>query len=118
MIQHDAAPGKLERCQITGSSNLNLVIDLGHQPPCDSLLTAEMLHKPEKTYPLRLMHCPEFRASAARLCRRRGRDLLPGLSLSERHLMAARALPACFRRSYSGAFRARAQCAMRRHRIE
>jgi C-methyltransferase C-terminal domain/Putative zinc binding domain/Methyltransferase domain len=59
MIQHDAAPGKLERCQITGSSNLNLVIDLGHQPPCDSLLTAEMLHKPEKTYPLRLMHCPD-----------------------------------------------------------
>src|SRR5262245_50119876 len=59
MIQHDAAPGKLERCQITGSSNLNLVIDLGHQPPCDSLLTTEMLHKPEKTYPLRLMHCPD-----------------------------------------------------------
>ena len=59
MIQHDAAPGKLERCQITGSSNLNLVIDLGHQPPCDSLLTAEMLDKPEKTYPLRLMHCPD-----------------------------------------------------------
>ena len=59
MIDHDAAPGRLDRCQITGSSNLNLVIDLGHQPPCDSLLTAEMLHQPEKTYPLRLMHCPE-----------------------------------------------------------
>ena len=59
MIQHDALPGKLERCQISGSSDLNLVIDLGHQPPCDSLLTADMLHQPEKTYPLRLMHCPE-----------------------------------------------------------
>jgi SAM-dependent methyltransferase len=59
MTDHDAHPGKLERCQITGSSNLNLVIDLGHQPPCDSLLTEEMLDEPEKTYPLRLMHCPE-----------------------------------------------------------
>ncbi len=59
MIQHDVLPGKLDRCQITGSSNLNLVIDLGHQPPCDSLLTADMLDGPEKTYPLRLMHCPE-----------------------------------------------------------
>jgi hypothetical protein len=58
MIQHDALPGRLERCQITGSSDLNQVIDLGHQPPCDSLLTADMLHQPEKTYPLRLMHCP------------------------------------------------------------
>ena len=59
MIQHDASPGKLDRCQITGSSDLNPVIDLGYQPPCDSLLTAEMLNQPEKTYPLRLMHCPE-----------------------------------------------------------
>ena len=59
MIEHDVLPGKLDRCQITGSSNLNLVIDLGHQPPCDSLLTADMLDRPEKTYPLRLMHCPE-----------------------------------------------------------
>jgi C-methyltransferase C-terminal domain/Putative zinc binding domain/Methyltransferase domain len=59
MIDHDALPGKLERCQITGSSNLFQVIDLGHQPPCDSLLTREMLDQPEKTYPLRLMLCPE-----------------------------------------------------------
>jgi len=59
MIDHDAKPGKLDRCQITGSSDLNLVIDLGHQPPCDSLLTADMLDQAEKTYPLRLMHCPE-----------------------------------------------------------
>lgn len=59
MIDHDVAPGKLARCHITGSTNLNLVIDLGHQPPCDSLLTADMLDRPETTYPLRLMHCPE-----------------------------------------------------------
>ncbi len=59
MIDHDVSPGKLERCQITGSTDLNLVIDLGHQPPCDSLLTKDMLDKPEATYPLRLYHCPE-----------------------------------------------------------
>jgi C-methyltransferase C-terminal domain/Putative zinc binding domain/Methyltransferase domain len=59
MIDQDVQPGRLDRCQITGSSELNLVIDLGHQPPCDSLLTAEMLNQPEKAYPLRLMHCPE-----------------------------------------------------------
>jgi hypothetical protein len=59
MIDHDVKPGKLDRCQITGSNDLNLVIDLGHQPPCDSLLSADMLDRPEKTYPLRLMHCPE-----------------------------------------------------------
>lgn len=56
---HDVAPGKLNHCQITGSENLFEIIDLGHQPPCDSLLTAEMLDQPEKTYPLRLFHCPE-----------------------------------------------------------
>jgi hypothetical protein len=59
MVDHDVKPGKLDRCQITGSNDLNLVIDLGHQPPCDSLLSADMLDRPEKTYPLRLMHCPE-----------------------------------------------------------
>jgi len=43
IIQHDASPGKLDRCQITGSNHLNLVIDLGHQPPWDARLTADML---------------------------------------------------------------------------
>ena len=59
MIDHDVQPGKLDRCQITGSSDLFQVLDLGHQPPCDSLLTSDMLNEPEKTYPLRLMICPE-----------------------------------------------------------
>lgn len=56
---HDAAPGKLEHCQITGSKNLFEVIDLGHQPPCDALLSKEMLYQPETHYPLRLLICPE-----------------------------------------------------------
>ncbi|PIQ69048.1 MAG: methyltransferase [Candidatus Taylorbacteria bacterium CG11_big_fil_rev_8_21_14_0_20_46_11] len=58
-VNHDAPVGKLDRCQITGSKNLFEVIDLGHQPPCDSLLSADMLDQPETHYPLRLNHCPD-----------------------------------------------------------
>lgn len=56
---HDVAPGKLKHCQITGSENLFEIIDLGHQPPCDALLSKEMLDQPETSYPLRLLLCPE-----------------------------------------------------------
>jgi hypothetical protein len=56
---HDFAPGKVDRCQITGSADLFEIIDLGHQPPCAAMLSAEMLGQPETAYPLRLMHCPQ-----------------------------------------------------------
>src|SRR2546425_11612283 len=56
---HDAAPGRLDRCQITGSTNLFEAIDLGHQPPCDALLSDVQLREPETRYPLRLRICPE-----------------------------------------------------------
>ncbi len=56
---HDVALGKLDRCQITGSKNLFEAIDLGHQPPCDALLTKVTIDQPETYYPLRLMICPE-----------------------------------------------------------
>jgi hypothetical protein len=56
---HDVAPGPLSRCQITGSDHLELVINLDHQPLCDSLLTPAMLMQPETCYPLRLYVCPE-----------------------------------------------------------
>ncbi|OGL87584.1 hypothetical protein A3I42_03845 [Candidatus Uhrbacteria bacterium RIFCSPLOWO2_02_FULL_49_11] len=56
---HDAKPGTLDYCQITGSKNLFEVIDLGHQPPCDAFLTQETVNQPEVSYPLRLMLCPE-----------------------------------------------------------
>jgi hypothetical protein len=56
---HDVASGPLTRCQISGSSSLELVIDLDCQPLCDSLLTPEQLSQPETTYPLRLYLCPE-----------------------------------------------------------
>lgn len=58
-IEHDVSPGRLSHCQITGSKKLFEVIDLGHQPPCDALLTDETINQPEIYYPLRLMLCPE-----------------------------------------------------------
>jgi len=59
VVDHDVAAGPLKRCQISGSRRLDLVIDLGHQPPCAALRTRETLDAPEVSYPLRLMHCPE-----------------------------------------------------------
>jgi hypothetical protein len=38
---------------------LELIIDLGSQPLCDSILSEEGLHRPEATYPLKLVICPE-----------------------------------------------------------
>ena len=54
---HDFAPGHLEICQICNSRDLELVLDLGHQPPCDTLLTKAELNEPEATYPLRMIRC-------------------------------------------------------------
>lgn len=54
---HNIEPGHLQACQVCGSKNLELVIDLGHQAPCDSLLTVDQLLEPETTYPLRLVRC-------------------------------------------------------------
>ncbi|PWT74093.1 MAG: class I SAM-dependent methyltransferase [Proteobacteria bacterium] len=56
---HDVPPGPLTRCQISGSSNLEPVIDLDCQPLCDSLLSKDDLSRPEPYYPLRLYICPE-----------------------------------------------------------
>jgi SAM-dependent methyltransferase len=54
---HDLPLGHLERCQICASQALEQVLDLGYQPPCDSLLTAPMLKQSETFYPLRFMRC-------------------------------------------------------------
>ena len=54
---HDATDGPLTRCQICNSADLKLVIDLGHQPLCDSLLTETQLKESEENYPLRLFRC-------------------------------------------------------------
>lgn len=58
-FNHDIPQGNVLCCQITGSTNLFEAIDLGHQGPCDALLTEAMLDQPETRYPLRLMICPE-----------------------------------------------------------
>ena len=58
-LDHNVPLGSITRCQVCGSENLELVIDLGHQPLCDSLLTEAQLNEPEDTYPLRLWRCLE-----------------------------------------------------------
>lgn len=54
---HFVKTGHIPRCQICDSSKLHLILDLGHQPLCDTLITKEGLNKPEKTYPLRMVWC-------------------------------------------------------------
>lgn len=56
---HLVKNGHIDKCQVCNSIKLHLIIDLGHQPLCDSLLTKNMLHQPETTYPLRLFWCEE-----------------------------------------------------------
>jgi hypothetical protein len=56
---HDVRPGPLSRCQISGSSHLELIIDLDCQPLCDSLPSRDQLREPEIFYPLRLYLCPD-----------------------------------------------------------
>ena len=56
---HDLSEGHLESCQICGAKDLKFVIDLGHQAPCDTLLTLKQLNQEEKTYPLRVFWCED-----------------------------------------------------------
>jgi SAM-dependent methyltransferase len=56
---HDIKPGPITACHVCGSSELRTVIDLGHQPLCDSMVTETTLAEPEVTYPLRLLRCVE-----------------------------------------------------------
>ncbi len=57
MPDHDLVNGHIERCQVCGGSNLHHHLDLGHQPPCDSLLWPQELNGMEKFYPLRFLVC-------------------------------------------------------------
>lgn len=54
---HDLPLGHINSCQICSSNDLQPILDLGHQPPCDSLLTAEQLNEAETRYPLRFLRC-------------------------------------------------------------
>ncbi len=58
-ISHDVPPGRLDRCQITGTKKLFEAIDLGFQPSAGALLTKDELREAETQYPLRLMICPD-----------------------------------------------------------
>lgn len=57
MPNHDLPPGRLTRCQVCGSANLEPVIDLGHQALSDSLLSAAQINEPEPTFPSRFVRC-------------------------------------------------------------
>lgn len=54
---HLVKNGHISTCQICNSNNLHTVLDLGHQPLCDTLLTDATLNEPEKNYPLRMIWC-------------------------------------------------------------
>jgi len=54
---HFLETGHIEGCQICNSKKLHIILDLGHQPLCDTLLTKKMLNEPEKTFPLRMVWC-------------------------------------------------------------
>ncbi len=54
---HLVKTGPIANCQICNSRDLHTILDLGHQPLCDSLLTKAALNEPEITYPLRMVWC-------------------------------------------------------------
>jgi hypothetical protein len=57
IIDHDVSIGYIDKCQVCHSAELELVIDLGHQPLSDSLRTKKKLNEKENFYPLRLYRC-------------------------------------------------------------
>ena len=58
-MEHNLDQGPVRKCQVCGSYDLELIIDLGHQPLCDSLLSKDQLDSPEATYPLRQVWCKQ-----------------------------------------------------------
>lgn len=56
---HLIKTGHISTCQICNGEKLHTILDLGHQPLCDTLLTEVMLNQPEKTYPLRMIWCED-----------------------------------------------------------
>jgi len=57
--QHNFSDGPISACQVCGSHKLELVLDLGCQPLCDSLLSEANLSQPETSYPLRQVWCQD-----------------------------------------------------------
>lgn len=65
---HFVKTGFIPTCQVCNSKKLHTILDLGHQPLCDSLLTKEMLNEPEKNYPLRMVWCENCTVSQIDYC--------------------------------------------------
>lgn len=53
----DLVPGIIDHCQNCEHRPLEHILNFGHHPPCDSLLTQEHLRRPERFYPLDLYRC-------------------------------------------------------------
>lgn len=49
--------GQISHCRSCGSTDLELVLDLGNSPLADRLLTQQELGAPEASYPLQLLFC-------------------------------------------------------------
>ncbi|MFN7292212.1 MAG: class I SAM-dependent methyltransferase, partial [Pirellula sp.] len=56
---HNISNGYVSQCQVCGNPDLQEVLNLGHQPLCDTLLSLEELTQPEVQFPLRQMWCPK-----------------------------------------------------------
>src|SRR5688572_17258908 len=54
-MSHSQTPAACRSCSAT---ELIPILDLGHTPLANALLTAEQLEAPEATYPLELVFCP------------------------------------------------------------
>ena len=52
---HNIKSGKIKKCQVCGNAKLIKIIDLGNQPPCDSILDKK--NQREFKYPLNFLFC-------------------------------------------------------------
>ena len=57
MEQHNFLPGKIVRCQVCGSNELSLIIDLGNQPLANSLIKNIKENDGIEKYPLKVIRC-------------------------------------------------------------
>ena len=48
-----------QKCRICSSTNLNMILDLGEQPPANSFVDHNELNSPEHKFPLRLFWCTD-----------------------------------------------------------
>ncbi len=54
---HNLKTGHISVCQVCGNKKLKKIINLGKQPPCDSLLNVKDLKKKEEMFPLNFLFC-------------------------------------------------------------